>query len=131
MPTILVLYPPYGTTSCGKVAQYAGQIDGLKPSLATENPISSYDEDIFNEVIEIPPLEDLAGTYKMTRRWCERRRRDGISMRSERDLLLGPPGPRIRPKGASGTTCAPVLEQILTAGCAVGSWHRESAFCHG
>jgi hypothetical protein len=88
MPTILVLYPAYGTTSCGKVARYAQQIDGLKLALATEDP-TSYDEDIFNEVIEIPPPEDLAETYKMMRRWCEKRRPDGIFMQSERGLLLG------------------------------------------
>ena len=88
MPTILVLYPAYGTTSCGKVARYAQQIDGLKLALATEDP-TSYDEDIFNEVIEIPPPEDLAGTHEMMRRWCEKRRPDGIFMQSERGLLLG------------------------------------------
>ncbi len=88
MPTILVLYPAYGTTSCGKVARYAQQIDGLKLALATEDP-TSYDEDIFNEVIEIPPPEDLAKTHEIMRRWCEKRRPDGIFMQSERGLLLG------------------------------------------
>ena len=47
MPTILVLYPAYGTTSCGKVARYAQQIGGLSLALASEDP-TSYDEDIFN-----------------------------------------------------------------------------------
>jgi hypothetical protein len=88
MPSILVLYPAYGTTSCGKVARYAQQIPGLKLALATEDP-TSYDEDIFNEVIEIPPPEDLAKTYTIMRRWCEKRRPDGIFMQSERGLLLG------------------------------------------
>lgn len=88
MPTILVLHPAYGTTSCGKVARYAQQIPGLKLALATEDP-TSYDEDIFNEVIEIPPPEDLTETYPMMRRWCDKRRPDGIFMQSERGLLLG------------------------------------------
>lgn len=88
MPTILVLYPAYGTTSCGQVARYAQQIIGLKLALANDEP-TSYDEDIFNEVLEIPPPEQLVRTHEIMRRWCGKRHPDGIFLQSERGLLLG------------------------------------------
>ncbi len=88
MPKILVLYPAYGTTSCGQVARYAEEISGLRLALALEEP-TSYDEDLFDEVLEIPAPQHLARTHDLMRRWCERRRPDGIFLQSERGLLLG------------------------------------------
>jgi len=88
MPTLLVLYPAYGTTSCAKIARYASEIGDLKLVLADEEPTTT-DEEIFDEVIELPPPECLAEAYQVMCRWCDKRHPDGIFMQSERGLLLG------------------------------------------
>ncbi|HVP80568.1 MAG TPA: hypothetical protein VMV04_22000 [Thermodesulfobacteriota bacterium] len=56
MPAILVLYAAYGTTSLGKAAQYSGQIDGLKPALATGDPIKPRDMNVGGENAVERPL---------------------------------------------------------------------------
>ncbi len=88
MVTVLVLYPAYGTVSCHEVSRYAEKIDGLRLVLADDEPTTS-DEDIFHEVVELPPPERLAEAYAAVTRWCEKRHPDGIFVQSERGLLLG------------------------------------------
>ncbi|MFH1382395.1 MAG: ATP-grasp domain-containing protein [Chloroflexota bacterium] len=88
MATLLVLYPAYGTVSCERVSRFAEEIPGLKLVLADDEPTTS-DEDIFSEVVELPPPEKLAEAHDIIRRWCDKRHPDGIFMQSERGLLLG------------------------------------------
>ncbi len=88
MATIIVLYPAYGTVSCHEVADYAERIDDLRLILADNDPTVS-DENIFDEVMELPPPERLAEAYELMLRWCQKSRPDGIFMQSERGLLLG------------------------------------------
>jgi cysteine synthase A len=84
----MMLYPAYGTVSTHEVCRYAEPIPGLKLVLADNEPTTS-DQDIFDEVWELPPPERLAEAYELLRRWCERSPPDGIFMQSERGLLLG------------------------------------------
>lgn len=88
MPTILVLYPAYGTVSCQRIARYAQEIEGLKLVLADNEPTTS-DYDIFDEVMELPPPGYITESFDLLRRWCDKRHPDGIFMQSERALLLG------------------------------------------
>ncbi|MFH1032615.1 MAG: ATP-grasp domain-containing protein [Chloroflexota bacterium] len=88
MATILVLYPAYGTVSCHQVADYAENIGNLRLILADDEPTAS-DEDIFDEVMELPPPHQLTEAYDILRYWFDKRRPDGIFMQSERGLLLG------------------------------------------
>ncbi|MDO8491668.1 MAG: ATP-grasp domain-containing protein [Dehalococcoidia bacterium] len=88
MPTIVVLYPAYGTVSCQRVCRLAGGIEGLRLVLADDEP-SSADEDLFDEVMELPPPERLSEAYGLLRRWLDKRPPDGIFVQSERALLLG------------------------------------------
>jgi hypothetical protein len=88
MPTLIVLYPAYGTVSCQEVARYAERIEDLKLVLADDEPAAS-DEAIFDEVVELPPPEHLAQAYNIMQRWCDKYHPDGIFMQSERGLLLG------------------------------------------
>lgn len=41
MPTLLVLYPGYGTTSCARVARYAERIGDLRLALADKEPTTA------------------------------------------------------------------------------------------
>ncbi len=88
MPTLLMLYPAYGTVSTHEVCRHAGTIPGLRLVLADNEPTTS-DLDIFDEVWELPPPERLAEAYGLLCRWCEKSPPDGIFMQSERGLLLG------------------------------------------
>jgi hypothetical protein len=88
VPTILVLYPAYGTVSCHRIARYAQEIEGLRLVLADDEPTTS-DDDLFHEVMELPPPRYLTEAYDLLRRWCDKRRPEGIFMQSERALLLG------------------------------------------
>ena len=88
MSTLLMLYPAYGTVSCHEVCRYAEDIGGVSMVLADDAPTTS-DLDIFDEVWELPPPEDVPEAYDLLRRWCDRSRPDGIFMQSERGLLLG------------------------------------------
>jgi len=54
MPTLLVLYPAYGTVSCARVARYAEELNGLRLVLADEEPTAT-EEEMFDEVVELPP----------------------------------------------------------------------------
>lgn len=89
MPTLLVLYPAYGTVSCARLARYASQIEDLRLMLAADEAVNITNEETFNEIVELPPPEHLAEAYRIMRRWCDKRRPDGIFMQSERGLLLG------------------------------------------
>lgn len=88
MLTLVILYPAYGTVSCARLGRYAAQIDGLRLVLADE-AVNITNEDIFEEVIELPPPEELPAAYEIMRRWCAKRHADGIFVQSERGLLLG------------------------------------------
>ncbi len=88
MPTLLMLYPAYGTVSCHEVCRHAGSIDGIKLILADDQPTTS-DLDIFDEVWELPPPQDVSEAHARLLRWCETRRPDGIFMQSERGLMVG------------------------------------------
>ena len=88
MPSLLVLYPAYGTISCARLARYASQIEDLHLMLADES-VNITNEETFDEIVELPPPERLAEAYGIMRRWCDRRRPNGIFMQSERGLLLG------------------------------------------
>ena len=88
MPTLLMLYPAYGTVSCHEVCRHAGAIDGIKLILADDEPTTS-DLDIFDEVWELPPPQNVVEAHERMRRWCAQTRPDGIFMQSERGLLLG------------------------------------------
>ena len=85
---MLVLYPAYGTVSCHRICRLASEIEGLRLVLADDGP-SSADEDLFDEVLELPPPERLAEAYGLLRRWLDKRPPDGIFVQSERALLLG------------------------------------------
>src|SRR5512136_2865695 len=88
MPTLLMLYPAYGTVSPHEVCRHAETIPDLRLVLADNEPTTS-DLDIFDEVWELPPPEQLGEAYELLRHWCERNRPDGIFLQSERALLLG------------------------------------------
>ena len=88
MPSVVVLYPAYGAVSCHQISRYAEEIEGLRLVLADDEPTTS-DEDIFDEVMELPPPQRLGEAHDLMRRWCDRLRPDGIFMQSERGLLLG------------------------------------------
>ena len=88
MTTLLMLYPAYGTVSCHEVCRHAEQIDGLRVVLADDSPTTS-DLDIFDEVWELPPPENVKDAYALLRRWCEKRPPDGLFLQSERGILLG------------------------------------------
>jgi len=88
MPTLLVLYPAYGTVSCARLARYAEELNGLRLVLADEEPTAT-EEEMFDEVVELPPPQRLAEAYQILRRWCDKRHPDGIFLQSERGLLLG------------------------------------------
>ncbi|MBI4267736.1 MAG: ATP-grasp domain-containing protein [Chloroflexi bacterium] len=88
MAALLVLYPAYGSVSCHEISRWVEGIEGLKLILADDGPTDS-DVDIFDEVMELPPPQNLAESYELLRRWCDKRRPDGIFLQSERGLLLG------------------------------------------
>jgi hypothetical protein len=74
--------------SCHRIARYAQEIEGLRLVLADDEPTTS-DDDLFHEVMELPPPRYLTEAYDLLRRWCDKRRPEGIFMQSERALLLG------------------------------------------
>lgn len=85
---LLMLYPAYGTVSCHEVCRHAEEIGDFRMILADDAPTTS-DLDIFHEVWELPPPEDVSGAYELMRRWCDEERPDGLFLQSERGLLLG------------------------------------------
>lgn len=88
MTTLLMLYPAYGTVSCHEVCRYSESIGRMKLVLADDSPTVS-DLDIFDEVWELPPPEQVVEAYELLRRWCDKSPPDGIFMQSERGLLIG------------------------------------------
>lgn len=88
MPTIMMLYPAYGSLSSYEVCRYAEKQGDIRMVLADDSPTAS-DFDIFDEVWELPPPEHVKESYEQLCRWCEKDRPDGIFLQSERGLLLG------------------------------------------
>jgi hypothetical protein len=84
----MMLYPAYGTVSCHEVCRHVENFDDLRMVLADNEPTTS-DLDIFDEVWELPQPERLGEAHDLLRRWCEKKRPDGIFLQSERGLLLG------------------------------------------
>ncbi|MBI2858479.1 MAG: hypothetical protein HYX90_05310, partial [Chloroflexi bacterium] len=90
MSTLLVLYPVAGAVSKEDIAILSEecQIPGLRLVLADDYILDS-DRELFHEIIEIPPPEDIGETYDRLRRWCDKHHPDGIFMQSEAALPLG------------------------------------------
>ncbi|MBI2850974.1 MAG: ATP-grasp domain-containing protein [Chloroflexi bacterium] len=88
MPTIMMLYPAYGSVSSHEVCRYAENMGDIRMVLADDTPTAS-DFDIFDEVWELPPPEQVKEAYERLRRWCAKNRPGGIFLQSERGLLVG------------------------------------------
>jgi hypothetical protein len=88
MPTIMMLYPAYGTVSCHEVCRCVEAVPDVSMVLADDEPTTS-DLDIFDDVWELPAPERLDEAHERLRRWCDKKRPDGIFLQSERGLLLG------------------------------------------
>ncbi len=88
MPTLLMLYPAYGTVSVHEVCRHAESVGEMRTVLADDAPTTS-DLDIFDEVWELPPPENVEDAYQAMRRWCDKDRPDGLFLQSERGILLG------------------------------------------
>jgi hypothetical protein len=88
LPTLLMLYPAYGTVSVHEVCRHAESVGEMRTVLADDAPTTS-DLDIFDEVWELPPPENVEDAYQAMRRWCAKDRPDGLFLQSERGILLG------------------------------------------
>lgn len=90
IPTLLVLYPTIGTLSA-EIRNYLTRqrrAQGLRVFLADES-VDVPDNDIFDEVIEMPPSEYVKEAYDLLRHFCGRHKLDAIYMQSEAALPVG------------------------------------------
>lgn len=86
-PTLLVLYPYLEGFPAREIA--AAAADGpLQLQLADESP-ASIDHQAFDELLELPPPEQVAESLDVLRRCCERQAPAGVFLQSEVGLPAG------------------------------------------
>lgn len=87
---MLIIYPVRWAV-CAKTRAYLAEQReerGLQIVLAKNGTVAS-DNDIFDDVIEIPPPEYVQDTYHLLRYWCSKHNVKAIYMQSEAALPVG------------------------------------------
>lgn len=85
--TLLVLYP-YMEAFPGPEIASGLALPAIRFVLADE-PSTLYEQEYFDEIIELPPPERISQALDILRRWCDRHRPEGIFLQSEVALPLG------------------------------------------
>ncbi len=88
--TFLILYPVQWTF-CAKTRAFFTEQQkerGLRLVLADCCP-AAFDNDIFDDVIELPPSENVKETYALLRQWSNKNNVEAIYMQSEAGLPVG------------------------------------------
>jgi len=90
MPNVLVLHPgpvSFRQERAARQRDYLREHD-IRLILADDSLVAS-DHDFFDELIELPPAEQVARSYRILDRYCAEHEIDAVLSQSESSVLLG------------------------------------------